>query len=321
MPIVDKPLHELKVYQGINPKPADFDEFWEKSLEEMRNVERNVEIIKADFQAPGSTCYDLYFTGVKGARIHSQLIVPDNIKGKAPALIQFHGYSGWTGEFCDKLNWTSCGFVVAAMDCRGQGGYSEDVGGVKGTTQNGLIIRGLDDCPENLYFRDVFLDTAELADIIMNLEYVDETKVGVYGGSQGGGLTLACASLEPRIAKAFADYPFLSDYKRVWEMDLAKDAYAELRTFFRNFDSRHEKEDEIFTRLGYIDIQNLTPRIKAEVTMATGLMDTICPPSTQFAALNKITSKKHSLIYPDYGHEYLRGNNEKRMEFFFDLLK
>jgi cephalosporin-C deacetylase-like acetyl esterase len=37
--------------------------------------------------------------------------------------------------------------------------------------------------------------------------------------------------------------------------------------------------------------QNLAPRIKAEVVMFTGLMDAICPPSTQFAAYNKIESK------------------------------
>ena len=321
MPLIDKPLSELKEYQGINPRPADFDEYWEKALEEMQSVERNVELVKADFQAPGVTCYDLYFTGVRNARIHCQLIVPENIKGKAPAIIEFHGYSGYTGEFSSKLCWANSGFVVAAMDCRGQGGYSEDTGGVRGTTQSGLIIRGLDDCPENLYFRHVFLDTAELADIVMNFDFVDETKVGAAGGSQGGGLTLACASLEPRIAKAWSCYPFLSDYKRVWEMDLAKDAYAELRTFFRNFDPTHSKEDEIFTRLGYIDIQNLTPRIKGEVVMSTGLMDTICPPSTQFAAYNKITSEKRTIIYPDYGHEGLRGNSDEKFKFFLEFLK
>ena len=81
MPLIDKPLSELKEYQGINPRPDDFDEYWEKALEEMRSVERNVELKKADFQAPGVTCYDLYFTGVRNARIHCQLIVPDNIKG------------------------------------------------------------------------------------------------------------------------------------------------------------------------------------------------------------------------------------------------
>jgi len=32
---------------------------------------------------------------------------------------------------------------MAAMDCRGQGGSSEDSGGVKGNTLCGHIIRGL----------------------------------------------------------------------------------------------------------------------------------------------------------------------------------
>jgi cephalosporin-C deacetylase len=37
--------------------------------------------------------------------------------------------------------------------------------------------------------------------------------------------------------------------------------------------------------------------------MGTGLMDTVCPPSTQFAAYNKIQSPKQVVVYPDYGHE------------------
>ena len=41
--------------------------------------------------------------------------------------------------------------------------------------------------------------------------------------------------------------------------------------------------------------------------MGVGLMDTICPPSTQFAAYNKITAKKSLVIYPDFGHEGLPG--------------
>lgn len=41
--------------------------------------------------------------------------------------------------------------------------------------------------------------------------------------------------------------------------------------------------------------------------MFTSLMDPICPPSTQFAAFNKITSKKDVVLYPDYAHENLPG--------------
>ena len=152
-------------------------------------------------------------------------------------------------------------------------------------------------------YRSIFLDTVQLARVVASLSEVDPSYICASGMSQGGGLTLACSALEASIKKAVAVMPFLSDYKRVWEMDMAKDAYAELRDFFRMFDPSHEHEDEIFTRLGYIDVQHLAPRIRAEVLMVVGLMDTVCPPSTQFAAYNKIKSQKHLLIYPDYAHE------------------
>ena len=98
-------------------------------------------------------------------------------------------------------------------------------------------------------------------------------------------------------------------------MDQAKDAYFELTNFFRMFDPRHEREEEIFTKLGYIDCQHLAPRIQAEVLMFTGLMDTICPPSTQFAAYNKVTAKKDVVLYPDYTHESLPGMIDRVFEF------
>jgi cephalosporin-C deacetylase len=193
---------------------------------------------------------------------------------------------------------------VAALDVRGQGGLSQDVGGTVGKTSGGQFIRGIDEPdPRKMLFRSVFLDTAQLARIVMDMPEVDATRVAAFGVSQGGALTLVCAALEPRIKKAAAMHPFLADYQRVWEMDLAGLAYEELKDYFRWFDPTHAREREIFTRLGYIDIQHLAPRIRADVWMGCGLMDTICPPSSQFAAFNKITSKKQAVIYPDFAHE------------------
>jgi cephalosporin-C deacetylase len=319
MPIFDMPLEQLREYNGINPCPEDFDAYWDKALLEMRNTDPQVELVKAEFQAPFAECFDLYFIGVKGARIHAKYLRPKNLSTKHPAVLQFHGYTCNAGDWNDKLGYVALGFSVFAMDCRGQGGLSEDVGGVKGNTFHGQIIRGLDDKSENLLFRQIFLDTAELASIAMNMPEVDENRVCVTGGSQGGALTLACASLEPRIKRVAPIFPFLCDFKRVWEMDLAKDAYQEIRDYFRLFDPMHKREEEIFTKLGYIDIQNLVKRIRGEVLFATGLMDTICPPSTQFAAYNKIQSPKRMIIYPDYGHEMIPGVNDEIYDFLMEL--
>lgn len=319
MPIFEMPLNELKSYKGINPCPKDFDKYWSRGLSEMRATDPCVELVPAEVKTTAADCYDLYFTGVKGARIHAKYLRPKNEQKLHPAVLIFHGYSINSGDWSDKLIYTSLGFSVAALDCRGQGGISEDSGAVKGSTLKGHIIRGIDDEPDNLLFRQIFLDTAQLASIVMDMPEVDRDRVGAIGSSQGGGLTLACAALEPGIKRLAPLFPFLSDYKRTWELDLAKDAYEELRYYFRLFDPMHLREEEIFTRLGYIDIQHMAKRIKGEVLMGVGLMDTICPPSTQFAAYNKIESKKEMLIYPDYGHENIPGFQDKVFEFLSEL--
>jgi cephalosporin-C deacetylase len=315
LPLVDMKLEELKIYEGRNPRPTDFDEYWSRALLEMRAVDPAIQLVRSAYQVPHADCFDLYFTGVRGARIHAQYLRPKEESAPHPAVIQFHGYSHHSGDWSEKLSYVSLGYSVIAMDCRGQGGMSEDTGGVRGTTQNGHIIRGLEDHPDNLLFRHIYLDAAQLAALVIDFPEVDETRVAAIGGSQGGGLTLACAALEPRIRKFAPIYPFLCDYKRVWEMDLAVSAYGELKTYFRHHDPQHLREEETFLKLGYIDVQHLANRIKGEVLMAVGLMDTICPPSTQFAVFNKIKAPKNLEIYPDFGHEGLPGFYDKTIQF------
>jgi cephalosporin-C deacetylase len=315
------PLDKLRSYKGSSPCPKDIDKFWDSSIAEMKAIDPEVELLPSDFQAPYAECYDMYFTGIGGARVFAKLLRPKPLRKKHPAIVMFHGYSGNSGDWCDKLPYVAAGFTVAALDCRGQAGNSEDVGGVIGNTFKGQIIRGLDSGPEKMLFRQIYLDCAQLAGLVMQMPEVDATRVAAMGGSQGGGLTLACAALEPRISRAAPVFPFLCDYKRIWDMDLDINAYAELREYFRWFDPTHSREDEVFRRLGYIDVQNIAKRIRGRIMMVTGLMDNVCPPSSQFAAYNKITSPKDVVIYPDFGHEGLPGNNDRIFKFMMEMLK
>ena len=316
--VVDMSIEKLYAYQGVNPCPEDFDEFWDAMLDEMYALDNNVELIPTKRKYKNVDTFDLYFTGMDGAKIHAKYLRPECGKN-LPVIYCFHGYSGSSGDFPSWFSYILQGYAVAALDCRGQGGLSEDKGGTVGNTLNGHIIRGIDgDSPRDLLFVKNFLDTAQLVKIVEQFSEIDSKRQYAFGGSQGGGLTYACCALCPQIKKAVAKFPFLSDYKRVWEMDLAKDAYDELSLYFRRFDPRHERHDEVFYRLGYIDIQNLAKRIKAKMLMLTGLMDTICPPSTQFAAFNKVTSEKKVVFYDDFGHEPLPGEVDLIFEWFAD---
>ena len=319
MPCIDMSLEKLYAYGGVSPKPHDFDKFLDDGLEEMRAIDPSPVLTPVAIKSKIADCFELTFKSTKGATVFAKFIRPKNLTEKAPAVLLFHGLSGSSDNFARLMNYASQGFCVAYMDCRGQAGFSEDVGGVAGTTYTTPFVRGLSGDPSGLYYRDVFLDTAMLARVVMGMDCVDETRVGVTGGSQGGALSIACAALVPEIKLCAPVYPYLSDYKRVWDMDLDKGAYEGMRYYFRAYDPRHEREDEIFTKLGYIDIQFLAPRIKAEVLMGTGLMDTTCPPSTQFAAYNKMVCKKKVVIYPDFGHEGLKGHDDIIFNFLAEL--
>src|SRR5690606_28870023 len=212
MPQLDLPLDKLRTYEGRNPRPADFDAYWARALAELDAIAPEPRTSPAPFAFPGVVAEHLTFTGVGGARIHAKLLRPAQAAGRRPAICLFHGYTGSSGDWLDKLAWVAQGYVVAALDCRGQGGLSEDNGQIKGNTHHGHIIRGLDDHPDKLLFRSIYLDTAQLARVILARDDVDPARVHAHGGSQGGALTIACAALEPRIRKAAPVFPFLCDY-------------------------------------------------------------------------------------------------------------
>jgi cephalosporin-C deacetylase-like acetyl esterase len=88
----------------------------------------------ADFQTPFAECSHLRFRGTGGARVHAKLVRPRESAAPHPAILRFHGYYGSSPEWSTMLGYAALGFTVAALDCRGQGGLSEDVGGVTGWT-------------------------------------------------------------------------------------------------------------------------------------------------------------------------------------------
>lgn len=321
MPMLDMPLKELKQYQGKSRKAKDFDAYWARAKADLDKASLKYTLEKADFTAPGVECWNLYFTGVGGATIKCQFVRPEKIEGKAPAIVSYHGYQANAGDWVEKLPYAYAGKVFLALNCRGQGAGSEDNSVGCGYTGHGYMIKGLDaDTPDKLYFRNVFLDTAQCIRIVKSMDFVDSTRIGCFGMSQGGGLTTAAAALEPDIKQCLIIFPFLSDYERVWEMDMFKRAYEELAYYLRMCDPFHKNEDKFYQYLSYIDVHNLAPRIKCKTTMVLTLQDDVCPPSTQWAVYNNLTCEKDYLLLPDFGHELPFAYDEDMIYDFFRTL-
>ena len=311
MPLAfDMPYADLIGYTGTNPRPDDLDEFWDKALAELAATDPRVELVPAAFEVPFARCEHLYFTGTGGERVHAKVVRPLLDGEPAPAVLRFHGYGGESGQWTDLLAHAARGHTIADLDVRRQVGYATDDMRATSFTLMHHVVSGLDEGPDDLLYKHVFLDTVRLAQLVMGLDGVDPARVATTGASQGGGLSLACAALEPRIALVASIYPFLCDYRRAYDLSLDTEPYNEIATWFRKRDPRHLREDEVFGRLGYVDVQHLAPRITAKVDLTVALEDQVCPPSTQFAAYNKITSEKSLRLYPDHGHDDLPGLND-----------
>ena len=153
--------------------------------------------------------------------------------------------------------------------------------------------------------------------IVRELDGIDLERVYINGASQGGGLGIICAALNPDLAKKAAIlYPFLSDYQKVSELGKDEIAYEGLRYYSRWFDPDGSRKKETFTKLGYIDAHNFAHRVKCEVLFGTGLSDSVCPPITQFSVYNRLTCPKKHVFFPEFGHEEIQAFDDQIIDFF-----
>lgn len=316
--MTEKDILDLDGYAGMTPCPEDFDAFWAVRMEEADRIPLQYSVTQSREIPSFETCryLDLWFNGMGGARLYAKYLLP--VREEAvPLVLQFHGYPGASRSWLEQSSFAGMGMALIALDCPGQGGYSEDIGGYAGTTVSGHIIAGVDGPPEAMYYVRLYQNIRILCRIVRQLEGIDLGRVFVNGASQGGALGLACAALNPElINRAAILYPFLSDYRMVWELGADVIAYEGLRYYSRWFDPDGEKEEEWFRKLGYIDSKNFAHLIRCPILFGTGLADTICPPQTQCAVYHQLECPKKRCLFPGYGHEEIQEFDDKILDFF-----
>jgi len=315
--IIDLSTVELPKYLGSLDAPLDFELFWKKAFLEIDAAVQNIEptFVKVNEHLKNVDCYEVILSGYRNAKLSGKLLKPKEPKNRTPAIVVFHGYGDSSPEWFSLYPYAANGFTVLALDIRGQGGFSQDNSNFYRNTFIGQIVRGIEEGPEGLFLRKVYLDCVLAVRFLFNLDWVDEDRVTVLGASQGGGLAISTAGLIPEIYQVISIYPFLSDFKRVWEIGAANEAYSGITEYFRKYDPQHRDQELFFSTLNYVDVQHFAPKIKAEVLFIVALKDNICPPSTQYAIYNKINSKKEIITYPDFGHEPLKNLNDEILSF------
>lgn len=293
-----------ELYRGTMPVPEDFDVFWGERMAEADAAPLEWELSPADIPASDSCeFFDLRFTGLRGELLYAKYLHP-RVEGPVPLVLQFHGYPGASRSWFEQASFAGMGCALIALDNPGQGGLSWDAGSYMGTTVSGHLVAGLEGRVEDLYYVRLYQNLRLLARIVRELDGIDLSRVYVNGASQGGGMGLAFSALNPDlVAKATILYPFLSDYRAVYDLGADEVAYEGIRYYSHWFDPDGEREDEWFSKLAYVDTVSFAHLVRCPVFFGTGLADTVCPPKTQDAVWNQLSCEKERHFYEGKGHE------------------
>ena len=304
MAFFDLSLDQLKVFRPERGEPADFDAFWQSTLAEARSFPLNASFTRLDIGLNLLDVFDLSFAGYAGQEIKGWLLMPKLRQGALPCVVEYIGYGGGRGSPLNWLTWPSAGYATLVMDTRGQGstwqpGHTPDPE-PEGSNpfHPGFMTRGVLN-PKTYYYRRVFTDAVRAVEVAASHPALDPARIAVTGGSQGGGITLAAAGLSPLVKIAMPDVPFLCHYRRATQL-VDTLPYGEITNFLK---VHRDRVEEVFTNLSYFDGMSFSARASASALFSVGLMDTICPPSTVYAAYNHYAGPKQIKIYEYNNHE------------------
>jgi cephalosporin-C deacetylase len=303
VPFFDFPLEILESYLPEREEMPDFDEFWRGTLEDARSHDLNAQFVPVDYGLRTFDTFDVTYSGYGGQPIKGWFIVPKGAKGPLPCVVEYIGYGGGRAFPHSWLIYPSAGFATFVMDTRGQGtawsnGDTPDLIDGANPFYPGFMTQGILD-PTSYYYRRVFTDGVRAVEAARANPLVDTTRIAVTGGSQGGGITLAVAGLEPNLAAALPDVPFLCGYRRATTI-VDTMPYGEIAKYCQ---THRDKIDTVFRTLTYFDGINFAARAKMNGLFSVGLMDEICPPSTVYAAYNHFGGKKEIRTYTFNYHE------------------
>lgn len=322
-----KYVHHVKVgfsVDEIRPftrEPADFMDFWNRNIEDMRAVPLSYTKEKAEeYCTDKIDCYLLKIRlNKQNQSVYAYLFYPKNAqKGSCPVVLCPPGAGIKTiKEPLRHKYYAENGFIRMEMEIHGldprlSKETFDDITKAFNGRENGYLYNGLQD-PDRYYMKRVYLSLIRCLDLLTALPEWDGRNLIVQGGSQGGALAIVAAGLDRRVTQCIVNHPALSDMA----------AYSAGRTGgYPHFN----KVDGMFTdrnmrTMAYYDVVNFARHVTADVYMTWGYNDNTCPPTTSYAVWNTFTCPKEALITPINEHWTSDDTEYRQMEWVLKKLR
>ncbi len=276
--------------------PNDFNEFWESAKKSLAKIplDSKVELMAA-YSTETVNVYQVSFQNINQSRIYGMLSVPKKA-GKYPAVLKVPGagvraYKGDVVLASKGVITLEIGIHGIPVNLNPEVYKNLSTGPLLGYPSLNLDNKDL------YYYKRVYLGCVRALDFLVAHEFYDGKNLAVYGGSQGGALSIITAALDPRIKCLGVFYPALSDvtgylYQRAggWP------------NFFNATYVANNKKPEKLTTVKYYDVVNFAKQLEVPGFFSWGFNDETCPPTSMYAAYNSIKSPKELAIYKETGH-------------------
>jgi cephalosporin-C deacetylase len=292
-------------YADAPPTTAEIDHFWSQTLARLAKepIDAREELSNEPVAYVKSK---VTYRSLDGVRISAYLAHPYETNGKIrrrfPAIITGPGYRGdGTGiELSESLR----GYVILHVAPRSQGDSAAlwKIDGPDFLTWHMAH-------PEGYFYQGAYCDMVRGVDYLCSRDDVDPQRIGAMGISQGGGLVLAAAALDPRIKVVVARIPFLCNMRLAATIDGSL-----ANTLLTRY---HAMSAENLNTFDYFDPLNLARRIQAPTFMCAGGRDTTCPPGTIRPVFDNLAGVKMLAIYPKMDHP--SGTDSHAVESFYEM--
>ena len=277
--------------------PDDFLTFWADARKEQLKIPLDRKMILLPERC--DSLINVYEVSVQnnrsGSRIYGILCVPKK-PGKYPALLKVPGagarpYYGDTALAHKGIITFEIGIHGVTVTQPNQFYYDLAFGPLYNYYFLNLDNR------DTYYYKRVYLGCLRAVDLLASLPQVDTSRMAVYGGSQGGALSIVTAALDHRIKYIAAFYFALSDVTGY----LHGRAGGWPHMFSpENIKSMGSKKKIAVS--AYYDVANFAKLIHIPGIYGWGFNDEVCPPTSVYAAYNNIHAPKETVIIKESGH-------------------
>jgi cephalosporin-C deacetylase-like acetyl esterase len=289
---------------------SGFKQYWNNTLSELHTVNPDFKLHRVDSLSTATRDgYVVEMKSLGNITIRGYYFVPKTT-GKHAAILHVPGY-GWGYQNQSQFLNSTENVVELALCVRGHGISTDvfkpefDVPGIWGYK----IYSEQDNA-----YRGIYADCVRAVDFLLSQPEIDSTRVGVMGGSQGGGLTLATAGLcKNKIAACAYFDPFQCDIRDF--VNIREVCKGEINAYLKYYNNAYSLEQAMHVQ-DLINTKGFANWITCPVFFASSLFDDDCPPHVGFAAYNTIKTSKQYKVYPNDSHLGESNYNKEFMLYF-----